>query len=79
MVMCFFFSFIPATIWLILGYFIMFSSTKTDGAMRTFGRILAIWTFVIAACIPIMAAYVTLNGLCPLTEILKNLQSAAVG
>jgi len=77
--MCFFFSFIPATIWLILGYFIMFSATKTDGAMRTFGRILAIWTFVIAACIPVMAAYITLSGLCPLMGIFQNLQATAAG
>lgn len=75
--MCFYFSFIPATIWLVLGYFILFSSAKTDGKMRTFGRILAAWTFVIAACIPLMAAYITLNELCPLAAIFENLQSTA--
>ncbi len=73
--MCFFFSFFPATFWSVLGYFVMFSSTKAEGSMRTFGRILAIWLFVIAAFIPIMAAYVTLNDLCPLTALFENLHS----
>ena len=73
--MCFFFSFLPATIWLVLGYFIMFSSTKAGGNMQTFGRILAIWVFVIAAFIPIMAAYITLNDLCPLAALFESMHS----
>lgn len=75
--MCFFFSFLPATIWLVLGYFIMFSSTKADGKIRTFGRLLAIWVFVIAAFIPMMAAYITLNDLCPLTALFESMHSTA--
>ena len=75
--MCFFFSFLPATFWLVLGYFIMFSSTKVDGNMRTFGRLLAIWVFIIAAFIPMMAAYITLNDLCPLTALLEGVHSTA--
>ena len=75
--MCFFFSFLPATIWLVLGYFIMFSSTKADGKMRIFGRLLAIWVFVIAAFIPMMAAYITLTDLCPLTALFESMHSTA--
>jgi hypothetical protein len=75
--MCFFFSFLPATIWLVLGYFIMFSSTKADGKIPIFGRILALWVFVIAAFIPVMAAYITLNELCPLTAFFESLHSTA--
>jgi len=75
--MCFFFSFLPATVWLIIGYFVMFSASKTEGNMRTFGRLLAIWVFVIAALIPVMAAYVTLNDLCPLTALFEAMHSTA--
>ena len=75
--MCFFFSFLPATIWLVLGYFIMFSTTKADGKIRTFGRLLAIWVFVIAAFIPMMAVYLTLNDLCPLTALFESMHSTA--
>ena len=71
--MCFFFSFMPATFWAVVGYFVLFSSTKAEGGTRTFGRVLAIWIFVIAAFIPIAGAYVTLAGLCPIDEMLKTL------
>jgi hypothetical protein len=63
--MCFFFSLIPATICVVLGYFILFSSTKTQGTVQMFGRILAFWVFIVAAFFPMMGAYVTFSGLCP--------------
>jgi hypothetical protein len=62
--MCFFFSFMPATFWAIVGYFILFSSTRAEGAVQTFGRILAVWTFVIAGFIVLAGAYATLAGWC---------------
>lgn len=73
--MCFFFSFIPATIWVVGGYFVLFSSTKTNGAVQTFGRILAVWLFIIAALIPVMGAYLTFSGLCPIDTIIQSMQS----
>ena len=75
--MCFFISLIPATFWLILGYFVLFSSAKTDSnGIRIFGQVLAIWIFVISAAIPIIAAYVTLAGLCHLDEMFRTMHSA---
>jgi hypothetical protein len=73
--MCFFFSFLPATIWIVLGYFILFASTKSQGAIQMFGRVLAIWVFIIAAFFPVMGAYVTFAGLCPLEAMLQAVQS----
>ena len=55
--MCFFFSFIPATLWVVIGYFVLFASTKAEGAIQTFGQILAIWVFVIAAVYGILMAW----------------------
>jgi len=69
--MCFFFSFIPATVWLVVGYFVLYASAKAEGGIRKFGRVLAIWTFVIAAFLPVAGAYVTLAGLCPLEAMLS--------
>jgi TRAP-type mannitol/chloroaromatic compound transport system permease small subunit len=63
--MCFFISFMPATFLVVIGYFVLFSSTWAVNGVKTFGRSLAIWIFVIAALIPIAGAYVTLAGLCP--------------
>ena len=69
--MCFFFSFVPATFWAIVGYFVLFSSRKAEGNVKKLGQGLAIWTFVLAVMIPIVGAYVTIAGLCPIDAILK--------
>ena len=54
--MCFIISLIPASFWVIVGYFVLFSASKTDSSgIRAFGQILAVWTFVIAAAIVIGA------------------------
>jgi hypothetical protein len=63
--MCFLFSFLPATFWVVIGYFVLFSSSKAGEGIRAFGRILAIWIFVIAACFLLAGAYVSASGLCP--------------
>ena len=73
--MCFFVSFIPATFWVVVGYFVLFSSTKAQGGVRTFGRILAVWIFIIAAILPMAGAYVTLAGLCPIEALMEAVQS----
>jgi hypothetical protein len=67
--MCFFFSFLPATIWTVLGYFILFSSTRVEGSIGTFGRVLSIWVFIIAAMFLMAGAYVTLAGYCSMETI----------
>ena len=69
--MCFFMSFMPATFWAVIGYFILFSSTKAEGAVKTFGQVLAIWVFVIVACILMAGAYITIADMCPIPELLK--------
>ena len=69
--MCFFFSLIPATIITVIGFFVLFASTKAEGGVRTFDRILAIWVFIIATFPPMGGAYVTLADACPLTEMIE--------
>jgi hypothetical protein len=73
--MCFFVSLVPATIWLIIGYFVLFASSRSEAGIKIFGSALAIWIFVIAAMIPIAAAYVTIAGLCPLEDMLRTMNS----
>jgi hypothetical protein len=60
--MWFFVSLIPATIWVVLGYFVLFSSTKSQGAVQKFGQILATWVFLVAALLPLIGAYAILSG-----------------
>ncbi len=68
--MCFFISFVPATFWFVVGYFVLFSSTRADGWVETLGRVLAIWIFLLSGAIVIAGAYVTLNDLCPVEALL---------
>ncbi len=68
--MCFVFSLMPATFWLVIGYFILFASTRTDGPVRTFGRALSIWAFLISGMIVLAGAYVTLAGWCPIADMM---------
>ena len=75
MLMCFIFSFLPATLWVVIGYFVLFASTKAEGVVQTFGRVLAIWIFVIAAFLPAAGAYVTLADLCPIEEMFQAMHS----
>lgn len=67
--MCFVFSFVPATFWAVVGYFVLFSSTKTEGRIKTLGQVLAIWVFALAVLILIAGAYVASAGLCPIDAI----------
>ena len=67
--MCFIFSFVPATFWAIVGYFVLFSSRKAEGRIKTLGQVLAVWTFVLAVMIPIIGAYVTIAGICPIDAV----------
>lgn len=69
--MCFLISFGPATFWLVIGYFVLFSSTKAEGNVQKFGKVLAIWIIIFAAFIPVMGAYLSLSGICPVSDILE--------
>ena len=73
--MYFLFSLIPATLSIVLGYFILFSSTKAQGAVKTFGQILAIWVFILAAVFPMAGAYATYAGLPPIDAMMRSMHS----
>jgi hypothetical protein len=70
--MCFFFSLIPATFGVTIGYFVLFASSKAVGGIKAFGIVLAIWIFVIALFPPIAGAYITLSGQCPMEQMMKE-------
>lgn len=69
--MWFFFSFIPATFWVVVGYFVLFSSSKTEGGVQVFGRVLAVWVFIIAAFFLVAGAYMTFAGFSPHAEMMR--------
>jgi hypothetical protein len=45
------FSLIPATAFLVIGYFVLYASARTEGALKPFGRYLAIWLFILAGLV----------------------------
>lgn len=69
--MCFFFSFVPATFWAIVGYFLLFSSVKSEGVVSTLGRGLAVWTFILSGLIVLAGAYITVTGMCPINALMQ--------
>jgi hypothetical protein len=78
MQMCFIFSLIPATVFIVIGYFVLFSSTKAEGAVRKCGQILAIWIFIIALFFPICGAYVSISGQCPIGKIMQTMDQGVI-
>jgi len=71
--MCFIVSFGPATFWFVIGFLVLYFANKSDGRVRKFGMGLAIWIFVLASLIPVMGAYLSISGLCPITDILQSI------
>ncbi|NIN35823.1 MAG: hypothetical protein GWO08_00605 [Gammaproteobacteria bacterium] len=51
----------------------MFSSTKLEGGMQLFGKILAIWIFVIASAIPLAGAYMAISDACPMKAMMEEI------
>jgi hypothetical protein len=75
--MYFFFSLIPATLAVVLGYFILFSSAKAQGGVKTFGQLLAVWVLVLAALLPLAGAYATYAGIPPIEEMMRSMHRGA--
>lgn len=67
--MCFLFSLLPATFLTTLGYIVLFCSTRSEGGVKTFGKILCVWIFILAALPPLIGAYVTVAGYCSFDAI----------
>lgn len=73
--MYFFFSLIPATIGVIVGFFILFTSTKAQGAMQLFGRVVAIWVLILAALFPLAGGYATFAGLPSVGTVMQSMHT----
>jgi Mn2+/Fe2+ NRAMP family transporter len=71
--MIFVISLIPATVLVVVGYFVLFSSTRADGAMKAFGRGLAIWIFILAAAFPVAGGYATYAGIPSMDAMMQSM------
>ena len=75
--MYFMFSLIPATLVAVFGYFILFSSTKAQGGVKTLGQMLAAWVFALAASFPLAGAYATYAGVPSIGELVRSMHSGS--
>jgi len=64
----------PATILVVIGYFVLYLSTKAEGVVHRIGRGLAIWILFLALFFPMMGAYVTISGQCPMEEMIEQME-----
>lgn len=61
--MLFVLSLIPGTIFVVVGYFVLFASTWAQGAVQRFGQYLAIWIFFLAAVLVLGALLASILGI----------------
>lgn len=70
--MCFIFSLLPATVFTVLGYFVLYCATRSQGGVSTFGKVLAVWVFILAVFFPLMGTYVSIAGVCPMEALFQE-------
>jgi hypothetical protein len=69
---CFFFSFIPASIFTTLSYFVWYAAGKAEGNRQRWGNYLAVWLVIVALGYIVMGAYVTIADICPLKRLFEG-------
>ncbi len=73
--MCFMFSFLPATVLTVLGYLVLYCATRSEGGVSAFGKVLAVWVFILAVFFPLMGALVSITGGCPIEALFQQMHS----
>jgi hypothetical protein len=60
--MIYFLALLPATALTIAGYFVLFLSARSEGALRTFGKYLGFWAFTLAGLLILGAVFAAARG-----------------
>src|SRR5260370_16692847 len=60
--MIYFLALLPATALTIGGYFVLFLSARSEGALRTFGKYLGFWAFTLAGLLMLGAIFAAAHG-----------------
>jgi hypothetical protein len=61
--MMFFFSLIPATLLVVLGFFVMYASSKAEGGVKTCGKMLYIWIYILAGLVVLGGIFGPMMGM----------------
>ncbi len=48
---------VPVTLLVVLGYFVFFAASKAEGPIKSFGKYLSIWVFILAGLLLLAAAF----------------------
>ena len=73
--MLFFISLIPATIAVVIGYFVLFSATRAAGSIRRFGQVLAAWMFLLAGVVVLGGLVAPMTGFrSPVMDMTEHMQ-----
>jgi heme/copper-type cytochrome/quinol oxidase subunit 2 len=67
--MCLLFSFVPASVFMMLSYFVWYAAGTAQGNRQQFGNYLAIWLLIVAVAFIACGAYVTFTGVCPMDRM----------
>jgi len=60
--MIYFLALIPATALTVAGYFVLFLSNRSEGALRAFGKYLGFWAFTLAGLVVLGAIFAAAYG-----------------
>ena len=60
--MIYFLVLLPATALTIAGYFVLYLSGRSEGALRTFGKYLGFWAFTLAGLLILGAVFAAAHG-----------------
>ena len=60
--MIYFLALLPATALTIAGYFVLYLSARSEGALRAFGRYLGFWAFTLAGLVILGSIFAAAHG-----------------
>lgn len=73
--MGFLFSLIPATVLVVVGYFVIYAATRTQGALQRFGQYLGAWIFLLAGAVILAGVLASTGGIeSPLGDMGRHMQ-----
>jgi len=73
--MLFLFSLLPGTILLVVGYFVLFASSRAEGGVKRFGQYLAVWIFFLVTVLVLGGLLASALGMQdPISRMTQHMQ-----
>jgi len=77
--MPFLFSLIPTTFLVVVGYFLIYTSTRAEGRLKRFGKYLGVWVFFLAGMV-ILGGLLASTGVVttPMDAMMQHMESMEI-